>query len=334
MKLLLVGGGVFLGKAIAAEAVRRGHALTLFNRGRTAVELPAGVELIKGDRNVDVSALGTGRWDAAIDTCAYFPRQVRMLLEAIGNRVAHYTLVSSISAYVDLSGAGIAEDAPTAFPVEANEEKVTGATYGPLKGACERAARELGPSSGLVVRPGIIVGPDDPTGRFGYWVARVARGGEILAPGNPRAPLQFIDVRDLAAWLVAMAEAQIGGTFNAVGPDGLTWEGMLATAGAALGGEAKPVWANDRFLEEQGAKEWTDLPFYLPPSKPEVAGLFRINGAAARGRGLKPRPLAETVVDTADWLRRTDPAKGAQMGLTPAREAELLRAWQARLAAA
>jgi 2'-hydroxyisoflavone reductase len=247
----------------------------------------------------------------------------------MGSRVAHYTFVSSISAYADLSVPGIVEDVPTSVPVDANEEQVTGATYGPLKGACERAARECGPSAVLVVRPGLIVGPDDPTGRFGYWVARVARGGEILAPGNPKAPLQFIDVRDLAAWLVTMAEARVAGTFNAVGPDGLTWKEMLATAARALRSEAKPVWVTDRFLGEQGAKEWTDLPFYLPPSKPEVAGLFRINGAAARGQGLRTRPLEQTVADAAEWLRRTDPAKSAKMGLSPAREAELLKAWRA-----
>ena len=221
MRLLIVGGGIFVGRAVIAAAQARQHEVTVFNRGRTSAEYPPGVKFIAGDRDGDLAGLRPARWDAVVDTCAYFPRQVRSLLAALGDEVGHYTLISSVSAYANLSVPGTTEDALLAPPPLEEVNKVTPQTYGPLKSACEAEARRA-PCT-LIVRPGIIVGPGDATGRFTYWGRRAMRGGEILAPGGPGEPLQVIDVRDLAGWLVAMVEARATGVFNAVGPATLTW---------------------------------------------------------------------------------------------------------------
>jgi 2'-hydroxyisoflavone reductase len=331
MKILIIGGGVFVGKAIAEAASGRGHRVTIFNRGKTTTATLPGIEWIKGDRDGDLSALHAGGWDAVIDTCAYFPRQVRALLGAVGSTIGHYTFISSVSAYADISQPGLSESAPLAPFPDAAEDKVTGATYGPLKSECEKAALDSGVGAVLLVRPGIIAGPWDPTGRFACWLNRVARGGEMLVPGGADATLQLIDVRDLAAWIIPMVETRSAGAFNTVGAGPFTWGDMLAACSAATRSTPTFTWVSDAFIAEQGVTDWTSLPFYLFRDRRSIAGLFQVDGSAALRTGLVHRPFAETTADTYRWLREGAP-KEPILGLAPEREKELLAAWHARKA--
>jgi 2'-hydroxyisoflavone reductase len=252
-----------------------------------------------------------------------------VLLEAIEAKIGHYTFISSVSAYADLGLSGVTENSPVAAPLDPNEERVTGETYGPLKGACEKAAQDSGIRSVLVVRPGIIVGPGDPTGRFAYWVARVARGGEVLAPGDPQAKIQLIDVRDLADWLVTMAEQQTSGIFNTVGSPSLTWGEMLATCARELGSQTTFTWVGDAFLTGHAINDWSNLPLHISEANRAFAGMFQIDGGAASRRGLGLRPFGETVADTSRWLSAGGAGTRAPLGLIPERERELLLAWRA-----
>ena len=332
MRLLVMGGGIFVGRAILTAAIARGHEVTVFNRGRTRAEYPPGVVFIAGDRDGDLAALRAGGWDAVIDTCGYLPRQVRSLLDALGSDPGHYTFVSSVTAYAGLADVGTREEAPLAAPPPGATDQVTPQTYGPLKAACEAEARRA--PRRLIARPGIVVGPGDPTGRFTYWARRVARGGDLLAPGGPAEPLQVIDVRDLAAWLVARAEQGTTGVFNAVGPATLTWGEMLATCAGVAVAAPRITWVDGPFLQERGAGDWASVPLFLPPEKPEFRGMFRVDGAAALRLGLALRPLRDTVADLLDWTREPGAAAAAQPGLSAARESELLEAWRAARGAA
>jgi 2'-hydroxyisoflavone reductase len=263
-----------------------------------------------------------------IDVCAYYPRQVEALLKALKGRIVQYILVSSISVYADFGEPDKDESDPLHAPIDGAEEKFTSETYGPFKAMCERSALDWGPSATLLVRPGIIVGPHDNTGRFNYWVQRVAGGGELLAPGSPGAPLQVIDVRDLAAWMVERTEAKTHGRFNTIGPRSpLTWGAMFETAAAALGVRVNPTWVDDAFIAEHKAAERSQLPLYLPPEFPSMRNLFRVSGRAAFETGLSLRPLAETVVDTLHWLQGPLASDARKVGLTPDLEAQLLAAW-------
>jgi len=329
MKLLIIGGGVFLGEAAAAEAIARGHQVTAFNRGLSNPAVPSGVEHLKGDRDRDLGALGGRQWDAAIDTSGYFPRQVRGLLGAVGSSLGHYTFISSVSAYADLGRPGANESSSLAKLLDPAEGSVTETTYGPLKSACEEAALRAKTCPVLVVRPGIIIGPHDPTGRFAYWLMRVNRGGEVLAPGEPGAPLQLIDVRDLAGWLVTMAERRTIGVFNAVGKAPFTFGEMLSTCATVLRCQPEFTWVNDGFLARQGATEWSSLPFFVSETKPGFAGGFQVDGSAALGHGLRLRSFSETALDTFRWLREPGTRSPAQIGLSPDRERELLSTWHA-----
>src|SRR5579863_2076845 len=231
MKLLILGGTVFLGRSIVEAALSRGHEVTLFNRGLHNPDLFPEVEKIRGNRNEDISLLQEGdrHWDATIDTSGYVPRAVQASAEALVGRVHHYTFISSISVFADFSKDGIDEQSPVGTLEDETVEEVTNESYGPLKALCEQAAERAMPGRVLVVRPGLIVGPNDVTDRFTYFPYRVAQGGEMLAPGEPEQQTQFIDVRDLAEWIVRMVEAGKTGTYNATGPDyALTMEQFLA----------------------------------------------------------------------------------------------------------
>ncbi len=208
MKLLVLGGTVFLGRHLVEAATARGHSVTLFNRGQHNPELYPEVEKLRGDRDSDLSALQGRRWDAVIDTCGYLPRAVRASAELLADAVDHYTFISSISVYADFHTPAMDESAPVGTLADETVEEVTGETYGPLKALCEQAAERALPGRVLNIRPGLIVGPHDPTDRFTYWPVRVARGGEVLAPGRPHVPVQVIDGRDLAEWTVRMVEAR------------------------------------------------------------------------------------------------------------------------------
>jgi 2'-hydroxyisoflavone reductase len=331
MKLLIIGGGKFVGRSTAEVALARGHSVTLFNRGKTTLEVVPGVEWIRGDRDGSLGELGGRSWDAVIDACAYYPRQVESLLRALKGRIGHYLLVSSVSVYANLGEPDRDEGSPLQPPIDGAQEKMTPETYGPFKVMCEKAALQLGPASTLLVRPGIIVGPHDTTGRFDYWVRRVAEGGEILVPGGPDAPLQIIDVRDLALWMLEEADVKAAGTFNAVGPrHPLTWSAMIETATLALGARVEPTWVGDKFIEEQNVGGQGQLPLYIPQDNPGFGCMFRVSGKLAFENGLRLRPLGETIKDTAGWLSGPDSADAKTMGISRELEVRLLAAWRAR----
>ncbi|MEO6874508.1 MAG: NAD-dependent epimerase/dehydratase family protein [Opitutaceae bacterium] len=331
MRLLIMGGTVFLGPALVAEARARGHELTLFNRGITSPRAEAGVTLIKGDRNGDLAMLQRGSWDAVIDTSGYVPRQVRSLLAVLAGRIGHYTFVSTVSAYADLSRPRLTEaDEPGRMADEA-AETVTMEGYGPLKALCEAAAETGMPGKTLIVRPGIIAGPGDPTDRLAYWVGRIAAGGEVLVAGAPSSPVQLIDVRDLAAWMIAMAETKQTGVFNAVGPAApLTMQHVVELCAVQLNSAARLVWVDDGFLVAQGMEEWMKLPLYIPAAQARFAGMFSINGTKALAHGLKLRPLGQTAADTWQWVQQRPGGTAMKTGLEREQEKVLLRAWNSR----
>lgn len=340
MRLLILGGTLFLGRALVEAALARGHEVTLFNRGRRGGVFP-GVESLVGDRDGDLEALRGRSWDAAIDTSGYVPRLVRASAELLAGSVGRYVFVSSISVFADFSRP-VGEGAPLKTMADESVEAVTGETYGPLKALCEQAVEEALPGRALIVRPGLIVGPYDPTIRFSYWTARVARGGEVLAPGDPETPVQLIDARDLAGWIVRMAEKERTGAYEVVGPDyTLTMGELLDTCRAVSGSDARFTWVGESFLEEHGIEPWSHLPLWMPDSAETRRFFHRVPTGPALGAGLIFRPLAETVRDTLAWQEATGgeplPDKPGvpmpDLSLRPEREAELLALWHARPAA-
>jgi 2'-hydroxyisoflavone reductase len=332
MKLLIIGGTVFLGRHLVASALERGHEVTLFNRGRQHPELYPDVEKLRGDRGADLSALLGRRWDAAIDTCGYVPRVVRAAAELLAGAVEHYTFISSISVYADFSTPGIDERAAVGTLADESVEEITGETYGPLKALCERAAELALPGRVLNVRPGLIVGPHDPTDRFTYWPRRVAQGGEVLAPGRPEHGAQIIDVRDLAGWIVSMIETRQTGVYNATGPDyPLILGRLLDECRAVSGSDARFTWVSERFLLEAGVQPWTEVPLWVPEEDPANAGFDAVDCAKAIAAGLRFRPLAETIRDTLAWDATRPADLEPRAGLKRACEAELLAAWHGRL---
>ena len=326
MNLLVLGGTQFVGRHIVEEAQRRGHTVTLFNRG-THQDVFPGLEQLIGDRNEDVSALAGRSWDAVVDTCGYFPRQLRMATQALKDSVEHYVFISTISVYADLSTPNTDEDASLATAKDPTTEEVTGETYGGLKVLCEQVVRETF-SNHLILRPGIVAGPHDPTDRFTYWLERVARGGDMLAPGRADAPLQFIDARDLAVFTLDRLEASATGTYNVVAPAGsFSFGELLETSRQVSGSDARLTWVDDDFLKAQGFESGAaELPFW---SSPEDAAWQRVSSAKAQADGLHVRPLADTVRDTLAWAQTRPKDTGRKAGLTPEREAELLQAWHA-----
>ena len=332
MDILIIGGTVFLGRALVEAARARGHTLTLFNRGQSNPELALDAEQIHGDRAGDLAALAGRRWDAAIDTCGYVPRIVRHSAAALADAVGHYTFISSISVYASTAAPGVDESAPVGTLADPTVEKVTGETYGPLKALCEQAAEEELPGRVLVVRPGLIVGPHDPTDRFTYWPARVAHGGAVLAPGRPERATQVIDVRDLAEWTIALVEARQTGVYNATGPDRvLTMGELLDTSRDVSASDAQPVWVDEAFLLEQGVGPWMELPLWIPESDPDAAGFSAIDVRKAIGAGLRFRPLRDTVRATLEWATTRSPEHTWRAGLAPDKEQVLLQGWEAQL---
>lgn len=328
MRILILGGTVFLGRHLAAAALARGHAVTLFNRGRSGADLFPEAEHLRGDRDTDLSALENRTWDAVIDTCGYVPRVVRASAERLAGSVERNVFISTISVYADTSQIGITEDASTGTLTDPTMEEVTGETYGPLKALCEAAAEAVFPGSALVIRPGLIVGPHDPTDRFAYWPRRLMRGGEVLAPGNLEAPVQAIDVRDLAEWTLQQVEAGTTGVFNATGPaQPLTMRTVLDECHAVAGTAATLTWVADEFLLEANVAPYSELPLWIPDG-PEHAGFSRINIDKALAANLAFRPLRETVRDTLEWDASLPAEKQRKSSLAPEREAELLARWR------
>jgi len=325
MKLLILGGTVFLGRHLVEAALAAGHEVTLFNRGRHDAGQELQVERLRGDRDGNLRALHGRTWDAVVDTCGYVPRLVAASTALLSGAVGRYVFVSTISVYPDLSLPDLDEGSPVATMPDPSIEDSSPEHYGPLKALCERAASTAMPGRVLIVRPGLIVGPHDPTDRFTYWPRRVAEGGEVLAPGRPAALRQFIDVRDLAAWVVQVVEAGATGTFNATGPEAaLSMLQLLEACRTVSGSDARFTWIPDDVLLESHVGPWVELPLWIPQDD------MTVNCARAMGAGLRCRPLAETIRDTLRW-DATRPADAPhQAGLAPDRERELLHAWHAR----
>jgi 2'-hydroxyisoflavone reductase len=332
MRLLILGGTVFLGRHLVEVALRRGHEVTMFNRGIHGADLFPDVERLKGDRKEDLSALAGREWDAVIDTCGYFPRIVRNSARALAGSVGHYTFISSISVFSDFSKPGINEETPVATIEDETMEEITGESYGPLKALCEKAVEEEFPGRTLVVRPGLIVGPNDPTDRFTYWPHRVAEGGKVLAPGEPETPIQIIDVRDLAEWTIDLVEKKQTGIYNATGPvPELTMGTMLEECRRVSGSDAEFVWVDAAFLEKEGIVMWSDLPAWVPDTD-ETRGFSRVDVSKAVASGLTFRPIAETIADTLAWEKTLPADRELRAGLTRERETEALEKWEAEKA--
>jgi len=330
--LLVLGGTGFIGPHIVEGALARGWKVTLFNRGKTRPELFPDVEKLRGDRDGDLKALEGRKWNAVIDTSGYVPRIVKASAELLAPNVEHYMFVSSVSAYADFGKPDIDETHPVAtMPDPTNEEVMQ--NYGALKALCEQAAEAALPGRTTNVRPGYIVGPLDPTDRFTYWPVRVAKGGPMIAPGRPDDVIQFIDARDLAAWMLGAIEQRHVGIYNLVGPakpmpmgDFLTTCLEVANSGAEL------VWVDTKFLVEHGSGPGPDLPIWVPGDDPEAVGFARISNAKALATGLTYRPPKDTVADTlAYWNGLPDDRKAKmRAGWPPDKEAEMLAAWQTR----
>ena len=323
MKLLILGGTRFLGRHLVVSALVRRHEVTLFNRGKSNPDLIPKVQTIRGDREKDLAQLAGHRWDAVIDTCGYIPRIVRISAEALKDSRS-YVFVSSISVYADFSKIGIDENDAVGVLSEETEE-VTGESYGPLKALCERTVQDVFGARGVIVRPGLIVGPHDPTDRFTYWPVRVSRGGDVLAPDRPDVLTQIIDVRDLSDFIIKLVEDKASGVFNATGPDyPLSFGKLLETCKQVGKSDSNFKWASREFLSQHNVAPWSDLPAWLPDTG-EDAGFAQVNISKAIAAGLTFRPLAETVRDTLDWAATRPPEHEWRAGLKPEREQELVK---------
>jgi len=325
MNILILGGTVFVGRHIVKSSLSRGHSVTLFNRGQHNPELFPEIEKIKGDRTVSLDPLKGRKFDAVIDTCGYFPRAVKMSAEFLKDSTDHYTFISTISVYKDFSIKGIDENSETGKIVDESIEEVTGESYGPLKVLCENAVAAIYKDKALNIRPGLIVGENDPTDRFTYWVHRINEGGKFLAPDGKNSNVQFIDVKDLADWTVVMAEEKKSGVYNATGPDyKLSFEKFITTCQEVSANNSEIIRASEKFIADENVSGWTDLPMWIPE---EEEGVNNINISKALKDGLKFRPLKETIVDTLKYDgSRKDHVFRA--GLKPDRESELIKKWE------
>jgi 2'-hydroxyisoflavone reductase len=336
LRILVLGGTKFLGVHVTQLALQRGHTVTLFNRGKTNTDLFPELEHLKGDRDAQLDALKGRKWDAVIDDSGYVPRHVRLSAELLAPNVQRYLFISTISVYASLAQPNT-EASPVGTIADESIEKVSDESYGPLKALCEKAAMTAMPGRVAVVRPGLIVGPRDPTDRFTYWPARAARGGEVLAPGARGDRIQFIDARDLAAFMLHLVESQTVGTFNGVSPPGMFTMGDLVaasiTAANALAKPSQPphaVWVTADFLDKQKVQPWSDMPVWIPASG-EDAGGAETSAARALQAGMTISPIQPTVNDTLAWHLQRPAEERAKLlaGLTAEREHTVLDAWHA-----
>jgi len=324
--ILVIGGTRFVGRAFAEAALASGHEITLFHRGRSGLDLFPDVERILGDRDGGLEPLRGHRFDAVVDTCGYVPRIVRDSARLLAGSVDRYLFVSSESVYADMAAPDQDEDAPLATIRDPAVETVTDETYGALKVLCEREVSAALPDRTLVVRPGYIVGPNDPTDRFTWWVRRSAGGGEMLAPGPPDLLMRFVDVRDLASWMLSLLDRAVTGVFNADGPgEAVSAQSLVSRARSVAGANTRVTWVDPEFLLARGMRpDSSEMPLWLPG--PEWAGTF--DASRAVGAGLKYRPVERTIADTLAWDRSR--VGVLTTGLSPEREADLLSVWRSR----
>jgi len=329
--ILILGGTGFLGPQLVEAAKARGHTLTLFNRGKTRPHLFPEIEKLHGDRDGHLEALVGRKWDAVVDTSGFVPRIARMSAELLAPNVGHYLFISTISVYADPLPLGSDEGAPLAKADDPTSEDVK-RYYGALKALCEEEVEKAFPGRATKIRPGLIVGPGDPTDRFTYWPARLLRGGEVLAPGDGKDAVQFIDVRDLAEWVIACVDGGTVGTYNAVGPEGeLQMSTFLDACKTAAGKEASFTWVDAKWLEAEKVAPWSDMPVWVP-SEPDSVGFTHIRADRAKAKGLRFRPLGETCLATVEWWQSLPEERRGEMraGISAEREAELLAKWKAR----
>jgi 2'-hydroxyisoflavone reductase len=337
LRILILGGTRFIGLHMTALALARGHTLTFFNRGKTHTDRYPEIERIKGDRNGELDGLANREWDAVIDNSGYVPRHVKLSAELLAPRVKQYVFTSSISVYPDFS-VPRDESSPVGKLADETTEKVDGETYGPLKALCEQAAQRAMPGRTCVIRPGLIVGPDDNTDRFTWWPARAARGGEFIAPGSPRDAFQVIDARDLAAFVINAVENNHNGVFNLVSnANGFKFGELTDACIAAANRLARPkdkpraVYLPAEFLEQQKVEPWSEMPAWLP-AKGDEAAFAGTSNQAAVAKGLEITPLRKTVDDTLAWhlKRPAEERENLKAGIAPDKEATVLAAWKAR----
>lgn len=334
MRILVVGGTAFVGRAIVADAVGRGHEVTTFNRGLTGKDA-VGVQTLRGDRSTDagLDQLAGRAFDAVIDPSGQVPAHVLRTARALVDRAPFYAFVSTTAVYQSWNTVDVDESAATWPGVADQDGEVDLTQLGVRKRGCELAVEQTYGGASMIARAGMIVGPHDNVGQLPWWLGRIARGGRVLAPGDPGRGLQLVDARDLAAFVLDQVEACAGGVVNVV-PDGTntTMGQLLDACAAATGAEAEPVWVNEGFLFSQGVQPWAELPLWIPDG-PETAGFWAVSGAAAKAAGLRTRPVAESVNDTWQWLR-----SGGDIRLTPgampfgidgAKERRVLTAWDA-----
>jgi len=326
MRLLLLGGTLFLGRHVVDAALAAGHEVTLFHRGKTNPGLFADLEHVLGDRDGGLAPLRGREFDAVIDTCGYVPRLVGESARVLAGTCGHYTFVSSLSAYELPIAPGSDESAPPATMQDESVEEITNDTYGPLKTLSEQAAvAAFGVDRTAQIRAGFIVGPHDCSARFTYWPVRIARGGDVLCSPWPDQPMQFVDVRDLAAWMAALAERGASGPFNATGPaERLTLRGFVEGCRDALDADATFVWPDEEFAMEHAESLGSPMPLIVPP---EVFGLMDVSIERARAEGLAFRPLEETVRDTLAFARAR-PDAALRAGPTAESELRVLTAWR------
>jgi 2'-hydroxyisoflavone reductase len=339
LKILILGGTGFTGPFQVKYALARGHQVTVFNRGKTHPgELRPGVEQLVGDRNGNLDALKGRKWDVVIDNPTMLPKWVHDAAEILKGSVDRYIFISTISVYGDVPTPGLDETAPVAKYDGADAMKETRDTviaskfalYGPLKALSEKEVEKWFPGKSLIIRSGLIVGPGDETDRFSYWPVRIDRGGEVLAPGDPSDPVQFIDARDLAEWTIRMAEMGATGVYNATGPaTQLTIGGMVEGIKTALGSNANFTWVPADFLEQEKVAPWSDMPVWVPPTG-EDGGIEAVSIKRALDKGLTFRSLAETARDTVAWFKTQPKERQEKLkaGITAEREAEVLAAWK------
>lgn len=322
LRILVLGGTVFLGRHFVTAAVAAGHEVTLFNRGQSEPHLFSDLEQLHGDRDGGLAPLLDRRWDAVVDTSGRLPRLVAASAAALAT-TSHYLFVSTISVYRDVSSPGVRENAP-ALALSRPDSEDEGTDYGALKFLCEQEVRSAFGERATIVRPGLIVGPWDPSDRFTYWPARLDRGGDVLVPGRPDRRIQFVDGRDLAAFMLRLVEQRIPGTFNADQPPGaVTMGALMASCQAAATTPSRLHWVDDEWLAQQGVGQWMEVPLWITPT-PDQMGFYEVDCTAAIAAGLTHRSLAETVRDTLSWHRGREPHAWSRTGLAPERERELL----------
>ncbi len=329
MRILFIGGTRFVGRAMAEAALQRDHAVTLLHRGQTDSPVLTAAEHLRADRDKDLSVLAGRAFDATIDVCAYVPRQVRALADALNGRGGHHVFVSTMSVYADTDAPGLTESAPFIELDDPATEEVTGDTYGGLKVLCERQAQVSYGDDGLtIVRPTYVIGPHDHTGRFTWWVRRIARGGEVLAPAPYDAPIQIIDARDLAEWTLDLAEERVSGAYNAISPaPPFGFGDLLDAAVRAVGpSDTRLSWVEPRWLTDRG-ETYQSLPLWTEGQREWTLAADPTKASAS---GLSQRPLAQTICDTWDWIKAEQPPMVSGWGIAAAREAELLAAWHTR----